>query len=89
MAGSDILAVFEWLADCSHSRTTTELTTSFATGIANLLGLSNIEKGVEVVVRAVSAVSFLEYELIDGFGLAESHLHNTFHHHYDSGPCAG
>jgi len=33
--------------------TTTELTTSFATGIANLLGLSNIEKGVEVVVRAI------------------------------------
>jgi len=34
-------------------RTTTELTTTFATAIANLLGLSNVEKGVEVVVRAV------------------------------------
>jgi len=33
--------------------TTTELTTSFATWIANLIGLSNIEGGVEVVVRAI------------------------------------
>lgn len=32
--------------------TTTELTTSFATSIANLIGLAKIEKGVEVVVRA-------------------------------------
>ncbi|KAN0096238.1 hypothetical protein V8E51_015043 [Hyaloscypha variabilis] len=33
--------------------TTTELTTSFATWVANLIGLSNIEGGVEVVVRAI------------------------------------
>ncbi|KAG0646275.1 hypothetical protein D0Z07_8386 [Hyphodiscus hymeniophilus] len=33
--------------------TTTELTTTFATWVANLIGLSNIEKGVEIVVRAV------------------------------------
>jgi len=34
-------------------RTTTELTTTFATWVANLIGLTSIEKGVEVVVRAV------------------------------------
>ncbi|RDW69487.1 hypothetical protein BP6252_08507 [Coleophoma cylindrospora] len=33
--------------------TTTELTTSFATSIANLLGLGNGEKVVEVIVRAI------------------------------------
>lgn len=49
------------LADLvGDSRTTTELTTSFATGVANLIGLSNVEKGVEVVVRAVSLL--LSYE---------------------------
>lgn len=35
---------------------TTELTTSFATSIANLIGLAKVEKGVEVVVRAVSTI---------------------------------
>jgi hypothetical protein len=35
-------------------RTTTELTTSFATSIANLIGLGKVENGVEVVVRSVS-----------------------------------
>jgi len=34
-------------------RTTTELTTSFATWVATTIGLSNIEGGVEVVVRVV------------------------------------
>ncbi|KAH8678968.1 hypothetical protein BGZ60DRAFT_525701 [Tricladium varicosporioides] len=33
--------------------TTTELTTTFATGIANAFGLGNGEKGVEVVVRGI------------------------------------
>jgi len=33
--------------------TTTELTTTFATSIANLIGLAKVEKGVEVVVRAI------------------------------------
>lgn len=33
--------------------TTTELTTNFATAIANLIGLSKIEGGVEVVIRAI------------------------------------
>jgi hypothetical protein len=37
-------------------RTTTELTTSFATSIANLVGLGNAEKFVEVIVRAVSSI---------------------------------
>lgn len=32
---------------------TTELTTTFATFVANLIGLAKVEKGVEVVVRAV------------------------------------
>lgn len=32
---------------------TTELTTTFATWVANLVGLAKVEKGVEVVVRAV------------------------------------
>lgn len=36
-----------------YYRTTTELTTSFATWIANSIGLGNVEGGVEVVVRAV------------------------------------
>jgi len=35
-----------------HS-TTTELTTTISTSIANLIGLSNVEGGVEVVVRAL------------------------------------
>ncbi|KUJ16356.1 uncharacterized protein LY89DRAFT_538398, partial [Mollisia scopiformis] len=33
--------------------TTTELTSKFATWIANLVGLGNVEGGVEVVVRAI------------------------------------
>ncbi|KAI9051658.1 hypothetical protein LZ554_004700 [Drepanopeziza brunnea f. sp. 'monogermtubi'] len=33
--------------------TTTELTTSFATWVANLVGLANVEGGVEVIVRAL------------------------------------
>jgi hypothetical protein len=37
-------------------RTTTELTTSFATSIAKLLGLGSGERVVEVVIRAVSWV---------------------------------
>lgn len=40
------------VTDCLR-RTTTELTTSFATWLANLLGLGSVEGGVEVVVRAV------------------------------------
>ena len=50
-AEGDILFFSSWLT-LIH-RTTTELTTSFATWVANLIGLSNIEGGVEVVVRAV------------------------------------
>lgn len=45
---------YGWLTSFD-TRTTTELTTSFATAIANLIGLSDVEKGVEVVVRAVSS----------------------------------
>jgi hypothetical protein len=37
-------------------RTTTELTTSFATAIANLLGLGSGEKVVEAVIRGVSSL---------------------------------
>ena len=45
---------YQWLTP--PSRTTTELTTNFATSISNLIGLANVEKGVEVVVRAVSTL---------------------------------
>jgi len=52
------LAANGQLADPTcHHRTTTELTTSFATAIANLFGLGNGEKAVEVIVRGVRSIS--------------------------------
>jgi hypothetical protein len=47
---------------------TTELTTTFATSIANAIGLEKAEKGVEVVVRAV--------------GYPLSHVNIVWNHHY-------
>lgn len=44
----------ESLTDGVTNRTTTELTTSFATWLANLVGLEDGEKVVEYVIRAVS-----------------------------------
>ena len=42
------------------ARTTTELTTKFAQGIASFLNLSSIEGGIEVIVRGVSGPFFTQ-----------------------------
>lgn len=47
-------------------RTTTELTTSFAASIANLIGLGSGGKAVEIVIRAVRL--FINYFMEFDFG---------------------
>ena len=77
-------ATFFNISLTSYHRTTTELTTTFSTWVANLIGLNSIEKGVEVVVRAVRPLPFSPNNPVLIRPALLRLEHNLQHYHVDT-----